>query len=150
MRHVSIYTEVESKGMRQQDMWMCWLIEVVTRTGKKTCQGMRKIKDATHSGAQLAALNEALSHMVEKCDIDIYLTDVFVETAFKQNWIEKWEKNNWISARGTEIKHTAEWEQLKELLSGHDVRMHFTCMHEYSNWMQTQIRMEIKKEEENV
>lgn len=150
MRHVNIYTEVESKGMRQQDMWMCWLIEVVTRTGKKTCQGMQKIKDATHSGAQLAALNEALSHMVEKCDIDIYLTDVFVETAFKQNWIEKWEKNNWISARGTEIKHTAEWEQLKELLSGHDVRMHFTCMHEYSNWMQTQIRMEIKKEEENV
>ena len=38
-------------------------------------------------------------------------------------------------------------EKLKELLSGHDVRMHFTCMHEYSNWMQTQIRMEINKEE---
>lgn len=146
MRHVNIYTEIEQKGMKAQDLWMCWLIEAMTPAGKKTCQGISKIKDATHSGAQLAALNEALSHMTEHCDIDIYLTDVFVETAYKQNWLEKWEHNNWISARGKEIKHIEEWEQLKRLLSGHSVKMHFTCTHEYSSWMQTQIKLKIKEE----
>lgn len=146
MRHVNIYTEIEQKGMKAQDLWMCWLIEVMTPAGKRTCQGIDKIKDATHSGAQLAALNEALSHMTEHCDIDIYLTDVFVETAYKQNWLEKWEHNKWISARGKEIKHIEEWEQLKRLLSGHNVKMHFTCTHEYSSWMQTQIKLKIKEE----
>ena len=74
----------------------------------------------TNNKMEMQAVISALESLREPCEVKVYSDSAYVVNAFLQNWIGKWQANNWKRGREA-VKNVELWKQLVELTNKHTV-----------------------------
>ena len=62
-----------------------------------------------------------------------------IGSAVENNWIEGWQKKNWVNAKNEPIANAKEWQNLLKLLEGHKYSVVVGFKHEYASWMKREL-----------
>ena len=78
----------------------------------------------------------AVEHLTKDCSIELYTESRFVASGI--GWIPGWKQKGWKTAKGQDIAHMEEWQQLDELLTG-SITVHCKEEHSYRKWQQFEL-----------
>ena len=137
MKHVNIYTATSLKGIRRQDGVIGYILEFKDNQ-THTMVRFAPVQQVTQNQAALICITKALSHMCEKCEIDVF-TECDGLLAVQNGWMCKWVHNHWKNSKGKDVANKAEWLNLLSATTGHKVRVHIKENHEYKSWLQHEI-----------
>ena len=70
---------------------------------------------------ELIAPIKAIQKFKKKSEIFIYTDSTYVKDGIT-NWIKKWEKNGWKTAKKKPVKNKELWKKLKNLSSKHSIK----------------------------
>ena len=73
----------------------------------------------TNNIMEITAVLEAVKLLKFPSRITIYSDSAYVVNCFKQGWIDKWQKNNWISSDKKPVKNKELWQELYHELQKH-------------------------------
>ena len=111
MDKIAIYTDGACSGNPGPGGWGTILMY---KQHKKELSG--NSEKTTNNIMEMTAVIEGLKAL-KKPDIDVtvYSDSSYVVNAFKNDWIENWQKNNWKTANKKAVKNKELWEELYEL-----------------------------------
>src|SRR5690606_6405406 len=66
----------------------------------------------TNNRMELRAAVEALAALKEPCDVTIHTDSAYLQRAFADGWIERWQKNGWKTASKKPVENQDLWKQL--------------------------------------
>ena len=139
---VNLYLESTIRSPQASDGIIGFVIEVPTKGEPATKSQFYRVT-ANKNQAQLMILNIALSHLKKMSfTLSIYADFGYLESAFSQGWIDKWEKSDWKNAKNEPVGNAAMWQEALILLNGNDVSWHVGERHSYKNWMISQMKEE--------
>ncbi len=115
MKKVTIYTDGACSGNPGPGGWGAVLI----------CDGVQKEisgaqKDTTNNIMEITAVLEALKLLKFECEVEVYSDSAYVVNAFKQKWLENWQKNHWKTSSKEPVKNRELWEELYDLTQKHN------------------------------
>lgn len=93
---------------------------------KELCGGSEQ---TTNNRMELTAVIEGLKALKEPCHVIIYSDSKYIVDAFKEGWIDKWQKNNWCRGKNEKVKNIDLWEELLEQLSRHSAEFNWVKGH---------------------
>lgn len=64
---------------------------------------------------ELKAVIEGLKALKRPCKVNLYSDSSYVINAFKEGWLEKWQKNNWLKSDKTPVENQDLWKELLEI-----------------------------------
>ena len=131
MEKVIIYTDGACSGNPGPGGWGTVLMY---GNAKKEISGGKK--ETTNNIMELTAVVEGLKMLKYPCEVEIYSDSAYIVNAFNQGWIYNWEKKNWKTADGKEVKNKEIWQELYELTKTHRVTFNKVKGHsdnEYNN-----------------
>lgn len=102
----------------------------------------------TNNRMELTAAIKALEALKEPCRVNLYSDSAYLVNTFKQNWLEKWQRNGWKTSNKGPVENQDLWKQLLELTGKHTVEWVKVKGHsdnEYNNRCDRLARDEIKK-----
>ena len=79
------------------------------------------VKDTTNNKMELMAPIKALQEINEKQPIEIYTDSQYLKLGIT-DWIHKWIKNNWQTAKKEPVKNKDLWMQLYKLTKSHKIQ----------------------------
>ena len=133
---VNVYTITDAKSPKVHDAKVIYALEVQTSKGPADVTREEKI-EATANEAALLAVVKALGHITMPCELHIYTESRWVASGF--GWLEGWKKNDWKTRKGKDVAHKKTWQQLDELLQGHEVHIHCQEQHSFRKWMKMEV-----------
>jgi ribonuclease HI len=71
--------------------------------------------DTTNNRMELVAVIETLEYLIKKKihdKVDIYSDSAYVINALTKGWLKNWERNNWKTKAGDEVKNIDLWKRL--------------------------------------
>ena len=116
MDKVTIYTDGACSGNPGPGGWGTILMYKENR--KELSCGC---KNTTNNIMELTAVIEGLKALKRPCDVEVYSDSAYVVNAFKNGWIDDWQKNGWKTSNKTPVKNQTLWEKLYELTKVHNV-----------------------------
>lgn len=75
----------------------------------------------TNNRMEMTAIIKGLEALKETCKVNIYSDSAYVVNAFKQGWLEKWQKNGWKTASKQPVENQDLWQILLKLTTKHQV-----------------------------
>lgn len=120
MKEVSIYTDGACSGNPGPGGWGAVLIY---NGHKKEISG-RVEETTTNNRMELIAVIEALKALKEPCKVKVYSDSAYLINAFRQGWIDRWQKNGWLNSRKEKVENTDLWQALLDLTAVHRVEWH--------------------------
>ena len=78
-------------------------------------------KESTNNRMELMAVIQGLGALKRRCKVHIVTDSKYVMDAFKQGWIRSWQANGWRTASKQPVKNQELWEELIDLVAGHEV-----------------------------
>lgn len=97
------------------------LLEYKGHTKELTCS----LADATGTEMALDCIQMGLQALNQPCNVELYVSNIYVASAFRKNRIQEWAANDWKKINGEPIAHIAQWQQIKDLIETHSVKTHF-------------------------
>ncbi|OXU13937.1 ribonuclease HI [Sedimentisphaera salicampi] len=85
---------------------------------KELCGGE---KDTTNNRMELTAAIKALEALKRPCKVHFHTDSQYLQKAFVNGWLEKWQKKGWKTAGKKPVKNKDLWVKLLELTETHDV-----------------------------
>ena len=83
----------------------------------------------TNNRMELTAAVRALEALTEPTALTIVTDSEYLKKAFTDWWLEKWQRNGWLTAARQSVKNRDLWEELLELERRHVVRWSWTKGH---------------------
>lgn len=114
------------------------MLEVDTEKGPATLTKLEQI-EASKNTAELTAVVEAVKRLKHDCRLVIYTDSECVAAGFEQGWIENWEEQGWLTAKGKEVANKDLWIELKARI-GTEVVFQVKENHSYRVWMENQLK----------
>jgi len=116
MKEVTIYTDGACSGNPGPGGWAALLMygrheRVITGAERQT----------TNNRMELTAVVEALRVLKQKCVVHLHTDSAYIVNAFKEGWIDRWQKKGWKTAGKKPVKNRDLWESLLALMHRHDV-----------------------------
>lgn len=94
-----------------------------------------KVNNCSESAAVLYGFKNALKFL-DACDeICLNVSCRFVAAAFENNWIAKWQIDEFKDAKGREIKNRDIWEDVLRMLNGRKIEVKYKEFNGYRNWL---------------
>ncbi|GLV47750.1 ribonuclease H [Thermus sp. LT1-2-5] len=124
MKRVELFTDGASLGNPGPGGWAALLRHEGRErllSGSEPC--------TTNNRMELKAAVEGLLALKEPCAVDLYTDSRYLERAFAERWLEKWQKNGWRTAEGTPVKNQDLWKALLAAMAPHRVRFHWVKGH---------------------
>lgn len=84
--------------------------------------------DTTNNRMELLAAISALEGLSRPCQIDLYTDSRYVQQGI-QSWLPRWRSNGWRTSDGKPVKNQDLWQQLDELVAGHEVHWRWVRGH---------------------
>lgn len=140
MFDVNIYLRQNHHGVRPKDAKICGVVEYQTRKGPATYTFIREVENVTAHRLSLFGITEAIKILGKPCELDISTDDEYTADMWGRGLPEKWEKNGWKKADGTEVKNADLWKELKN--APHIVKMRFSVKNEYAGWQERELEKE--------
>ncbi|SHE62305.1 ribonuclease HI [Thermoanaerobacter uzonensis DSM 18761] len=113
---VEIYTDGACSGNPGPGGWAAVLLYKGT---KKEISGFEE--NTTNNRMELKAVIEALKALKRPCKVNLYSDSSYVINAFKEGWLEKWQKNNWLKSDKTPVENQELWKELLEVSKRHQI-----------------------------
>lgn len=83
---------------------------------------MTEVMNDAKNKLHLQIVTKALYVLKKPCSVGIYMTEgAYVKNTIEQGWPERWEKEDWKTAKGKEVKHSDIWKKLLVKLKMHEV-----------------------------
>ncbi|MCR4399643.1 MAG: ribonuclease HI [Syntrophomonadaceae bacterium] len=127
---ITIYTDGACSGNPGPGAWAA-----VLRHGERTREISGTAPCTTNQRMELTAVIEALKALrVSGWDVEVFSDSAYVVNAFRQRWVEKWQRNGWKNARKEPVANRDLWEQLVGLMAKNRVRIHKVEGHAGDPW----------------
>lgn len=107
MKSVTIYTDGACSNNPGIGGWAAILIY-----GSHTKEISGYDKDTTNNRMEMFAAIQALRSLKMGCEVILYSDSAYLCDAFLKNWIISWQKNNWKTSSGQEVKNQDLWKAL--------------------------------------
>lgn len=140
MFDVNIYLRQSYHGIRPKDAAVCGVVEYQTAKGPATYSFVKKEEKVTAHRLSLIGIVEAIKALGKSCELDISTDDEYTADIWERGLPEKWEKNGWKKADGTEVRNADLWKEIKN--APHIVKMRFSVKNEYANWQERELEKE--------
>lgn len=143
MQQVSLYTDGACSGNPGPGGWAAILLY---NGHEKVLSGYNN--QTTNNRMEIFAVIKGLSALKKSCIVNVYSDSAYLVNAFKNGWIENWQKNSWKTSKKTEVENQDLWRQLLAYAGKHDMRWHKVKGHadnEYNNRCDALAVAEIKK-----
>lgn len=115
-KKVEIYTDGACSGNPGPGGWAA----ILTYEGhEKEISGGET--QTTNQRMELKAVEQALHHLKEPCDVVLHSDSAYVVNCFKQKWYVGWQKNGWKNSKGDPVQNRDLWELLLAEVERHTV-----------------------------
>ncbi|HEX7069780.1 MAG TPA: ribonuclease HI [Rhodothermales bacterium] len=116
-KQVTIYTDGACSGNPGPGGWAALLI-----FGPYEAELSGSEPLTTNNRMELRAAVEALAALKEPCDVTIHTDSAYLQRAFTDGWLERWQRNGWKTASKKPVENQDLWRSLLELTTRHRVR----------------------------
>ncbi len=117
LKEVTIYTDGACRGNPGPGGWAAVLLysghekEIVGREANTTNQRM-----------EMKAALEGLKALKEPCRVRLHSDSAYLVNAFNQGWLEKWQRNGWVTTNKEPVANQDLWNELLTLHQKHRVQ----------------------------
>lgn len=112
-----IYTDGAAKGNPGPGGYGTVVLSTTAEDQLKTEEFSGGYRCTTNNRMELMAVIVGLEHSNPELDTVIYSDSKYVVDAFRNHWIESWQKRGWRKADGTSVKNIDLWIRLLNALS---------------------------------
>jgi len=119
MKKVIIYTDGACSGNPGPGGWGAVLLYNEIR--KEISGGETP---STNNRMEIMAAIAALESLKEPCEAEIYSDSAYLVNAFKQGWLENWQKNGWKTSKKQPVENQDLWKRLLLQTRKHQVTWH--------------------------
>ena len=116
MKTVTIYTDGACSGNPGPGGWACVLLH---GEQKKELSGGEA--HTTNQRMELAAAIEGLAALKQPCHVLLYSDSAYLVNAFRQRWLDNWQKNGWKNSKKQPVENQDLWQKLLTLNRTHEV-----------------------------
>ncbi|MBP2017077.1 ribonuclease HI [Symbiobacterium terraclitae] len=116
MREVVIYTDGACSGNPGPGGWGAVLLAGEHR---KELSGFHP--HTTNNRMEIQAAISALRALKYPCRVKLYSDSAYLINAFRQNWLENWQRNGWVNSRKEPVENQDLWRELLEAARPHEV-----------------------------
>lgn len=141
MRKVTLYIETSNAALGKKKRICGYILEYITSSGKPVTGKAYREGEGTYNQEYLITATQAMWHMKEPCDLCICGKNSFVLNMIQNN-LKNWAEHDFYS-NGKEILNRKEWEDLWNLLKGHNVSVKIG-EHKYTKQMLEEMKMKEK------
>lgn len=117
MKRVEVYTDGACSGNPGPGGWGAILIFGEHRKELTGCAPR-----TTNNQMELMAAIGALRALKEPCQVELYSDSAYLVNAFNQGWLEKWQRNGWLTAAKEPVENQELWQELLRLTRTHRVQ----------------------------
>ena len=86
-------------------------------------------KKTTNNRMELMAAIIGLEALIRPCQVELYSDSQYLVKAFKEHWIESWQKKNWTRGKNQPVKNVDLWKRLLKAMEPHEVEFHWVKGH---------------------
>lgn len=116
LSEVTMYTDGACSGNPGPGGWAAVLIY---GPHKKEITGYEV--HSTNQRMELMAAIGGLEALTRPCKVALHSDSAYLINGFQQNWLAKWEKNGWLTAKKKPVENRDLWERLLALDSKHEI-----------------------------
>lgn len=146
MRKVNIYLWSSVKSLKTAETLneaVGYIIQSQTSKGPAEVGETVLLTDicekVTANQSEIIALELALKRINIKCELHVYTESQYLASSIENGWLEEWKAHSWKTKNGKECANKDEWQQLDELLTGHEIHFHTKEPHEFKNWLRSEV-----------
>jgi ribonuclease HI len=77
--------------------------------------------NTTNNRMEMQAVIEALKALKKPCTVKIHSDSALIINAFRQNWINNWQKRGWRKSNKKPVENRDLWEMMIQSMQPHDV-----------------------------
>ncbi|MDH5545378.1 MAG: ribonuclease HI [Gammaproteobacteria bacterium] len=82
----------------------------------------------TNNRMELQAVISSLAQLKRPCEVHVTTDSKYVKQGITE-WIHNWKRNGWRNASKKPVKNAELWQQLDELVTGHQISWHWVKGH---------------------
>ncbi|WP_146684924.1 ribonuclease HI [Limihaloglobus sulfuriphilus] len=127
MKKVIIYTDGGAAPNPGLGGWGAVLISPRHNNHTKELCGSEE--DTTNNRMELTAAIKALEALKQPCTVELHTDSQYLRNAFANKWLDKWQKNNWKTARKQPVLNQDLWQRLLELAQKHEITWNWVKGH---------------------
>ncbi|MGI9860832.1 ribonuclease HI [Moorella naiadis] len=116
MKQVTIYTDGACSGNPGPGGWGAVLIYGDKR--KEISGGEPR---TTNQRMEITAAIEALKALKEPCQVRLHSDSAYLINAFRQRWLDRWQRNGWQTINKKPVENQDLWQELLQLTTCHRV-----------------------------
>ena len=92
--------------------------------------------DTTNNRMEIFAVISGLGALKEPCIVDVYSDSAYTVNAFRQGWLDNWQKNGWKNSKKEPVENMDLWKLLLQIikLKKHEVTFHKVKGHADNPW----------------
>lgn len=119
MKKVMIYTDGACSGNPGPGGWGAVLLYNESR--KEISGGETP---STNNRMEIMAAIAAMESLKEACEVDLYSDSAYLVNAFRQGWLENWQRNGWKTSKKQPVENQDLWQRLSQQTKKHKVTWH--------------------------
>ena len=123
MTKIELYTDGACSGNPGPGGWGAILIH-----GKNQRELSGGEKDTTNNRMEMMAVIKGAEALKRSCLVHIHTDSTYVMKGMTE-WLEGWKIRGWKTAAKKQVKNVDLWQQLDEVLNGHEVKWHWVKGH---------------------
>lgn len=123
MKRVEIFTDGACKGNPGPGGWGALL-----RLGQHEKELSGGDPDTTNNRMEMTAVIQALSALIEPCQVDLYSDSKYVIDGITK-WVHGWQKRGWVNASKKPVRNADLWHDLIEITAKHQIEWHWVKGH---------------------
>lgn len=114
--HVEIYTDGACLGNPGPGGWCA-----ILRYGSHEKELSGGEAHTTNQRMELVAAIRGLEALNRPCRVTLYSDSAYLVNAFRQGWLDRWQRTGWRTRDKKDVENRDLWERLVELTRIHDV-----------------------------
>ena len=123
MTRVDLYTDGACSGNPGPGGWGVILVH---GRGRRELSG--GARETTNNRMEMLAVIKGIEALKRNCKVHIHTDSVYVMKGMTE-WLADWKRRGWKTAAKKPVKNVDLWQQLEEVLGGHQVHWHWIKGH---------------------
>lgn len=116
---VIIYTDGACSPNPGRGGWGAVLVSPGHGNHQREISGMEP--ESTNNRMELTAAVEALRTLKRPCAVELHTDSAYVQKAFTEGWLKKWQRNGWMTAAKKPVKNEDLWRALLTEAERHEI-----------------------------
>ncbi len=116
VKRVTIYTDGACSGNPGPGGWAA-----ILQHGEHERELTGGEAQTTNNRMELTAAAEALKALREPCEVDLHTDSAYLHRAFKERWVDRWQRNGWKTASKKPVENQDLWKELIEQSKRHRI-----------------------------